>query len=115
MSPLLQGALQHSIWKESRRMEISPVSLSSSGILVAGDLLGRRQLLVQPHLDLTLQGWEEEPDWCSSPGNPPASPTCRISTSFLAWAQRGVSSQAGDYWGQVWTSGEKGAYPLPGT
>lgn len=34
---------------------------------------------------------------------------------FLAWAQRGVSSQAGDCWGQVWTSGEKGARPLPGS
>lgn len=32
-----------------------------------------------------------------SAGNPTASPTCRISASLLAWAQRGVSSWAGGY------------------
>lgn len=95
--------------------EDQPESLSSFRLLAARDLLGHGQLLTQPHLNLPLQGQEEEPGWCGFLGNPEASPTCSFSTSFPAQARREVSRQAGDSWGQVWTSREEEASPLRGT
>lgn len=99
-------AVQH-LKRKSRRMEISPGSPSLSSLSATKDLLGCGQLPIQPHLDLPLLGQEEEPGWCGSPGSPVASHTCRIRTSFLAWAWKVISSWDVGYWGQVQTSGGK--------
>lgn len=132
VSPPLWGALQD-LERQSRRMKISPGSPLSSRLLAARDLPGCGQLLVQPHLDLPFQGWEEELGWCGSLRNPVASSICRISSSWPGHREEYPArlETAGDKSGQVerrgpalcqvldmftlfWSTGVRQVRPLPG-